>query len=321
MRPLTVAGDDGWMHFHRRSLRLVALAVVVALPLLGMSGVAIAKVKAKGCHKTHTCRSGGGTGTGGTPAPITVQIDPNPLVETSQSNVDAVIQVETSPSFAGDQVVISSTQLLGSCSVVYFETQQTVGTPYHNYTYTTDTPITVTLDDDGNVTVVVSAYNCAPGMDLIEADLAVAPFYTALKTLNVSPPIVTTPGVFGYPTTSGTVTTGEVVTGDTSASGDSNVYAVFYVETDPVYAEQQVEINSAQLAARCIGGFDWYDSFTDVLSATNPQQTLDNDGNAAFVFFGSSCAAGSSQVIADVLAGTHPTYTTTFNINPPQPTI
>src|ERR1019366_4404603 len=45
--------------------------------------------------------------------------------------------------------------------------------------------------------------------------------------------------------------------------------------------------------------------------------TLDNDGNAAFVFKGSSCAAGSSTVIADVLAGTHPTYTTTFKIAAP----
>jgi hypothetical protein len=49
--------------------------------------------------------------------------------------------------------------------------------------------------------------------------------------------------------------------------------------------------------------------------------TLDDDGNAVFLFFGSSCATGSSEVIADVEAGTHPTYTTTFNINPPQPTL
>ena len=44
--------------------------------------------------------------------------------------------------------------------------------------------------------------------------------------------------------------------------------------------------------------------------------TLDDDGNASFVFKGSSCASGSSTVIADVLAGTHPTYTTKFKILP-----
>jgi hypothetical protein len=48
---------------------------------------------------------------------------------------------------------------------------------------------------------------------------------------------------------------------------------------------------------------------------------LDDDGNAVFLFFGASCAAGTSDVVADVLAGTHPTYTTTFTIVPPVPTI
>ena len=45
--------------------------------------------------------------------------------------------------------------------------------------------------------------------------------------------------------------------------------------------------------------------------------TLDDDGNAVFVFYGASCAAGDSAVIADVDAGTHPTYVTTFSVNPP----
>jgi hypothetical protein len=89
------------MNIRRRSLRFVAVAVVVSLPLLAVSGVAAAKA-AKGCHKTHTCKSGGGgttgSGTGADPAPITVQIDPNPLVETGQSDVVATVQVETSPS-------------------------------------------------------------------------------------------------------------------------------------------------------------------------------------------------------------------------------
>src|ERR1700678_3625243 len=106
------------MHSHRRALRLVAIAIVVALPMLGASGVASAK-PAKGCHKTHTCKSGGGSstgsGTGAAPAPITVQVDPTPLVETAQSEIVGTVQVETSPSFAGDAVNISSSQLGASC--------------------------------------------------------------------------------------------------------------------------------------------------------------------------------------------------------------
>jgi hypothetical protein len=36
-----------------------------------------------------------------------------------------------------------------------------------------------------------------------------------------------------------------------------------------------------------------------------------------FVFKGPSCAAGTSTVTADVDAGTHPTYSTTFTVSPP----
>ncbi len=172
------------------------------------------------------------------------------------------------------------------------------------------------MDDDGNATVVVDGTEYAPGPGLVEADLVEAPYYTATTTLSVEPPNVTGAGVSGYPTTSGIVTTGEVETGDTPASGDSDVYRVFYVETDPVYAEQPVDISSTQLQDRCLGGYTW----TTFLGGTTTS-TVDDDGNAVFVFLGSSCGAGPSQVVADVDAGTHPTYMTTFTVVAPTPTI
>jgi hypothetical protein len=295
------------MKFQRHSLRFLALAVVISVPLLGMSGLASAKAT-KGCHKTHTCKSGGGSGTGetgGTNALITVQIDPNPVVETGQSSFYAVIQVETSPSFAGDPVDISSSQLLSACNG---------DAGFSGFDVAAGPTATVTLDDDGNATVVFDGEDCAPGPSVVEADLAVAPYYTALATLDALPPVVTTPGLTGYPQTSGTVSGGEVETGDTSFTLDgSYVYGVFYVETNPVYAEQPVEISSPELQARC-GTFSVFSAFT----AT---PVLDDDGNAVFLFEGASCAAGPSTVIADVEAGTHPTYVTTFNVLPPQPTI
>jgi hypothetical protein len=149
---------------------------------------------------------------------------------------------------------------------------------------------------------------------LVDASLTVAPFLTATTELTIEPPVVTTPGLSGFPMRSGTVTGGEVETGD-SGTFASSIIAVFYVETDPVYAEQPVEITSPQLAARC-GEFSEF-QFLPVGSTP----VIDDDGNAAFLFFGASCAAGPSEVIADVLAGTHPTYTTTFTVLPPQPTI
>jgi hypothetical protein len=39
------------------------------------------------------------------------------------------------------------------------------------------------------------------------------------------------------------------------------------------------------------------------------------------MFKGTSCAAATSAVIADVLAGTHPTYVTQWTTDPPAPTI
>ena len=154
----------------------------------------------------------------------------------------------------------------------------------------------------------------------------------AIEQLVADPPVVTTPGVFGSPTTSGIVTAGEVATGDTGPAVDqSDVYAVFNVETDPVYAGQPVEISWNQLQSRCLTYEAWLVLPSGALSTTEeipggviqpiPPVPLDNDGNAVFIFVGGSCAAGLSVVTADVEAGSHPTYTTTFNIVAPQPTI
>jgi len=332
---------------HSRLARLVALTVVVSMPLLGMAGVASAKSSKAGpnCVK-HPNRpkclnnSGGGTGggTGGPPVQITVEVDPGTalpgLVETGQSEVHAVVQVETLASFAGDAVNIDSSQLSASCSWVKYETIADVPlAPLSPRTSSNE--ISVILDDDGNATVIVDASDCAPGTDVVEADLEVAPFLTALTTLNVLPPAVTPVGVTGFPQIGGVAQ--EVETGDTSTSGDSDIYAVFYVEDNPVYAEQTVEIDSAQLEGRCIRGWRWEPGnalgvgvgagYSGPITGigpnvgTHPSTILDDDGNAVFVFKGVSCASGPSEVIADVLAGSHDTFTTSFTVDPPAVTI
>jgi hypothetical protein len=325
---------------------LVALTVVVAMPVMGMAGIASAKTSkaaaAKACvkhpngKKCAAGKSGSGGATGGAPnTTITVQASPNPLVETGQSEIHAVIQVETSPSFAGDVVSISSSQLVSSCFAVSYEDVQGGLPPRTNFDQTT-----LVLDDDGNATVLVDAIDCAPGTDVIEADLEQAPYLTALTTLTASPPVVTAMGLTGFPTSSGIIPGGEVETGDTAfgpngPSGNSDVYALFYVEDNPVYAEQLVEIGSSQLEARCGEGWRWEAGNFGTTVFDNPahggipgpntgpeaETTLDDDGNAVFAFKGISCAAGSSEVIADVLAGTHDTFTTTFNVIAPEPTI
>jgi hypothetical protein len=213
----------------------------------------------------------------------------------------------------------------------------TVNHATNQFDVTTVNNIQVALDDDGNATVGVVGMDCAPGTSVVEADLEVAPFLTALTTLVVSPPVVTPEGLTGFPQIGGVAH--EVETGDTSVSGDSDVYAVFYVETNPVYAEQQVEISSPQLEASCLTGWVWIPGNPNGIGVNgsipspstfgkgfdingfSASTILDDDGNAVFMFKGTSCAAATSEVIADVLAGTHPTYVTQWTTDPPAPTI
>jgi hypothetical protein len=238
------------------------------------------------------------------PCGIAVAVSPNPLVETGQSEVHAVVQVEACAGFAGDLVNISSPQLTASCAggITFATLQPGV--------HTTNS-IQVFLDDDGNATVSLDGIDCAPGPSVIEASLISPPYLTAVTTLTAVPPQTTPIGVVGYPAS-------EVETGDTTASGISDVYAVFYVETNPVYAGDTVEISSPELLDRCLGGITWTSNTGTAVSHTaTAMATLDNDGNAVFTFKGTSCASGTSSVIGDVLAGTHTTYTSTYTIDPP----
>jgi hypothetical protein len=241
------------------------------------------------------------------PCSLVVTVSPNPLIETGQSEVHAIVQVQACASLAGDAVSIFSSQLEDSCSTLSFENLQGPG-PLPNVGTNS---IVAYLDDDGNLTVVMNGTNCAPGKSVVEADLDAAPYWTAVTTLVAKAPVVTTPGVTGMPDP-------EVETGDSATSGNSDVYAVFYVETSTLYSGQTVDIDSPQLLGRCGQGVIWTSNLGTSTGAT-ATATLDNDGNAVFVFMGASCAAGTSDVNADVAAGTNTTYSTTYTILPPVP--
>ena len=99
-------------------------------------------------------------------------------------------------------------------------------------------------------------------------------------------------------------------------TGASDIYVIIALSTDPVYAEQTVEIVSA-LDNRCGQGVTW---ITDqgTSSGSTASATIDDDGNAVATVFGASCAPGPVQVTVNVHGGTDPTDTTTFTIDPPQ---
>ena len=49
--------------------------------------------------------------------------------------------------------------------------------------------------------------------------------------------------------------------------------------------------------------------------------SVDDDGNVGVLFFGISCAATTSDIIAEVLSSGGPTYVGSYTVLPPQPTI
>jgi hypothetical protein len=293
-----------------RFIGLVTLAVVATLPVFGLSAVASAAKAGPTCvkhpHKAKCAGGGGGAtgGTGGTPPNIIVSVSPDPVQETGTSEISAVVQVEALPIFAGQTVDISSQQLFLDCTSLawsHFDIGQVTGSGING----------VPLDNDGNTTVWVLGENCAPGPNLIEADLNAAPYTTATATLTALPPAPTKePTITGAPNP-------EVESGDGAGiNPESQVYATFLIEENPVYAEQTVEVESTQLFSRCGVEAVWTvgNSATFVPTVS---VVLDNDGNAVVNFFGVSCAAGDSLVTADLTVGTHDTFSTTFTIKPP----
>jgi hypothetical protein len=278
------------MHVRRVLVTLVAVAVVVSTPLLGLSGSASAKPKPQ----------------------ITVTVSPNPLIETGVSEIHAVVQVEANPAYAGMTIEIDSGQLAFACSAAFFS-QNSGLTP--SVSFGDDNPALVTLDNDGNTTVELDAYSCPPESYFLEADFTKAPYYTATTTLKVKPPHKTSVGLTGYPKR-------EVETGD--GTSGSNVYAVFYVEMPTTFAGTAVEISSPELQDRCLSGFKWEagnTGFPPTSSTTGGvTTTLDNDGNAVFIFEGIGCAAGPSTVTATLVSGASHVHTT-YVIRPPMSTI
>jgi len=300
------------MHRRPRLIRLVALAVVATLPVFGLSAMAsAAKAKAGPSCAKHPHRAkcatggGGGTGgTGGTPPNIIVSVSPDPVQESGTSEVSAMVQVEALPVFAGQTVNVSSQQLASDCASL---TWSHIGLPRIAGPGISG----VVLDNDGNATVWVLGEDCAPGPNLIEADLNAAPYTTATATLTALPPAPTPgPSITATPNP-------EVETGDGGPSDpESQIYATFLIEEDPVYAEQTVDVEATQLFNRCGVAAIWYVGNTPILSPT-VSVVLDNDGNAVVNFFGTSCAAGESTVTADLTVGTHDTFSTIFTISPP----
>jgi hypothetical protein len=311
-------------------VRITALTVVISLPLMGMAGIAsAAKVKAtanclKHPHKK-ACAAGGGGGTGGssgTAPNIIVSVAPDPVQEVGTSEIDAIVQVSAQDVFANQTVNISSQQLFLDCLTLNW-LSSAGGTPSAIIGWHMAGVTGVKLDNDGNATVELQGENCAPGPNLVEADLALSPYSTATATLTALPPETTpSPTITAFPNP-------EVETGDGApGNAESQVYTEFLIEESPVYAEQVVDVTSAQLTNRCETGTTLWSSSPGyaggggkAIGTDGVTAVLDNDGNAVVTFEGISCAAGDSLVDAELVGGTGDSFITTFTIKPPAPQI
>jgi len=130
----------------------------------------------------------------------------------------------------------------------------------------------------------------------------------------VIPPKPTEPGVFALPANK--------IEGEEY----SDVATIVQVEFPPVFAEEPVNVNSAEFFSRCHNlpkteAIIMVDGHPLVVhSLEEGTLTLDNDGNAFAVLIGnSSCAAGTSMIEASLENAPYTTYTTEFTIEPPQP--
>jgi len=181
---------------------------------------------------------------------------------------------------------------------------------------------TVRLDNDGNATVVLlGGPSCAAGESLITAHMESAPYLSATTAFTVLPPRDGEPGVTATPSVK---VEGEVY---------SDVATIIQVTFPPVFAEQRVNINAAQLFARCrhaprlvwlsMSQTGVHDGNGGIVSEAEREETtvtLDDDGNAFVVLLGgASCAAGTSLIEASLEEAPYTTYTTTFTVEAPAP--
>jgi hypothetical protein len=245
----------------------------------------------------------------------TVSAAPYAFIETGlgsqASSVAFIITVECQQVYSEQTVEIYTPQLSNACQgrlTWYSATPAADTTPVP-----TADSFDVTLDDDGNATAVVwGGPSCAASVDLIEADLTVAPFTTATTTVVIAAPVSTRPGVWAHP--------GAEVEDATTSS----VAVIFYAEFPSAYGERHVQFSDAQLYDQCGGRITWVGADDQILT-TNTKSvttTLDDNGNAFVVALaGPSCATGSSLVEADLIGPPYITLTNQFTILSPRPTV
>jgi hypothetical protein len=225
------------------------------------------------------------------------------------ASVADVVEVECNPSIygTGSKIKLTASQLFSRCK------ERLTWYVVDPYRVEQGKGVSVELDADGNATVALLAGpECAAGESLITAHMEEEPFETFTTSFTVLPPITTPPGVSAMPAAQ---------VEDALSSGVATI-----IETEVANgSEQFVHIGSEELFHRCrvTPHLHWIrmDRSEQAGVAEVARVQLDNDGNAFVIVIGdSSCAPGDSLIEADLESKPFTTFTTTFTIQPPQPT-
>jgi len=229
------------------------------------------------------------------------------------SSIADVVEVECESVYAEKTVTISDEELYSQCDKRLYW-----ATPSAYDDKVTGPSTKVELDNDGNATVVLfGGPSCAAASTLMSAHLDVAPYTTTVTAFEVLPPRPTPPGVSASPE--------KKIEGEF----ESDVATIIQVEFPPVFAEEPVNINAAQLYSRChISPRTFFVGMEEdgprVLAYETEELVglkLDNDGNAFVVLFGTaSCASGPVMIEASLEEAPYTTYTSEFEVLPPVPT-
>ena len=290
---------------------LAAGLVALVLGLLMLSGTALA-------HTAHHKKAKPKGSSSDPSAPCVVYTEPGSFMDQGEfstaSSIADIVSVECEPVYAEKYVTISATELYDSCDKLLYWSE---AAPFS--LSESEPSFTVRLDNDGNGGAVLwGGPSCAAATSLVSAHLDSAPYSTVVTTFTVLPPRPTTPGVIAEPGPA------SELPGAVEGEENSSAAAIIEVEANPVFAEEPVNVNAAQLYSRCHKGeLLWVGPEGKVLGDGPELEglALDNDGNAFVVALGGeSCAAGESMIEASLENAPYTTWTTEFNILPPEPT-
>jgi len=225
------------------------------------------------------------------------------------ATVADIVEVECDPTIygTGSRIKLVASQLFSRCKggVTWY-----VPNPFQE---SEARSVTVELDADGNATAaLIAGPGCAAGESLVTAHMEEEPFETFTTSFTVLPPADTTQGVYALP----------------SAQVEDSVSSALATIVEVEFSggsEEHVHIGSEELFDRCRvePHMRWIRMNREIESGRGEVDgvELDNNGNGFVIALGdASCAEGPSLIEADLEDKPFTTFTTTFNVLPPQPT-